>query len=281
MADFQFSMMNNFDRWGWSYVFYGSAAGDDPNQALVIFDGDLLAKWQVCHNNYVSLKAIRAVNLSNPRQAITKEYEGVYGIAGAEAAHPGFAVRLGFTTFSGQKRVMAMRGMVETWPQIDGPTGNAELHPDAITAFNSWGAALVSHQFAMRRAIDQSTNPFVTITSINTSVDPVGRTLIGVATEVTLTPGSTVYIGKITDPRFCGLNGYWKVISQNGTFITIERALEVGPTYPVYPSSGHLRKIVKTLDVFTSRMIKGVTTRSTGRPFGLSRGRSSGGQCRR
>lgn len=281
MPDYQFTMLNNYDRWGWSYVMYGNSISADPNTALAVFTPDLIISWQACHNNFVTLAAIRAVNLDDPRRAVTRDYVNIYGIAGAEAAHPAFAIKLGFTTASGQKRTMAMRGLPEAWPQIDGATGNAELPPDAYSAINAWGSSLIASQFAVRKALDQVDHPFFGISSINTSVTPLGQTLLGVEAGHDIDVGDQVYIGQVTDPRFCNMNGYWKVLNVAGDFVTINRVLETGPAYPAYLTSGHIRVIEKALDLFTSRVIKGVSTRNTGRPFGLSRGRSSGGSCRR
>jgi len=281
MADFHFIMSQRMQKWGWSYDFYGTSPGDDPDAALVAITPALISAWQGVHNNYVVLEAVRCINIDAPRRSAVKDYGLTFGTAGAVPAHPNFSVKLQLTDGNGHSRFMQLRGLPQDWPAIDGPTGADELPPAATAAINNFGNALIAGQFAIRHKLDATVNPWSRIITVSRAALPAGLTLLSTNPALTAPDGSTVYIGSINDGRVCQLNGEATVVSTAADQVVIDVPWELDNATIVLLASGRVRLVEYALSLITTKQIYKVGSRDTGRPFGLSRGRSQGGSCRR
>jgi len=281
MADFHYILSQRFNKWGWSYDWYGTSPGDDPEAAAVNITPGLISAWQGVHHNYVVLEAVRIINIDSPRRAFVKDFGLTFGTAGATPAHPNYSVKMQLSDGDGHTRFMQLRGLPQTWPAIDGPTGADELPGVATAAINNWGTALIQHSFAIRRKFDSTVNPYARIITASRAALPAGLTLLTIHPEITLAAGDTVYVGSVRDGRVCYLNGELKVVSYAAGQLVVDAIWPLDASTIVLLAEGRLRKVEYTLSLITSRAIYKVGSRDTGRPFGLSRGRSPGGACHR
>jgi len=229
----------------------------------------------------VVLEAVRCINIDAPRRAVVKDFGLTFGTAGATPAHPNFSIKLQLGDGNGHQRFMQLRGLPQSWPAVDGPTGADELPGVATSAINAFGNAIIAGQFAIRHKIDSTTNPWSSIISASRAALPAGLTLLTVHPDLVAPVGSTVYIGSIKDGRVCYLNGEAEVISNAAGQVVINKLWQLDAATIVLLATGRIRLVEYTLSLITQKAIYKVGSRDTGRPFGLSRGRSQGGTCSR
>lgn len=281
MATFHWILEQRFNKWGWGYDWYSSDPGEDPYTVMLSWSPALQLAWQGVHNNHVILEALRVINDDKPRLSALRKFTGIQGTAGATPAMPNYSIKLQLVGSEGAKRFMQLRGLPQTWPAVDESTGAPDLPGVASTAVLAWGQALITAGFAIKRRIGADVLPFRRLLAVSASATPVGMTNLTVQTPFDAVAGDRIFIGSVNECQVCGINGIWTILAVAGATITIDRPWNLAEGVTVNLETGQVRIVEYALSAMTAKQVYSVGSRDTGRPFGLSRGRSSGASCRR
>lgn len=279
MAVFNLTFFMRYEKWGWSYSFYKTATGDDPSAVLPPLE--LVIGMQTCHSNYVIFEKVRVTNVDKPRLSHTRDFAATFGTAGSTIAHPNYSVIMQLSNPDGARRLLHMRGMPLAWPVLDPVTGNTNLPEDAIQAFNINFGTRLEDWAEIRELEPVSVNPPFSIVSLSQSVTVPGYLAFQTAPDINLAVNDRVKIAKVDQIRFPGLNGEWKVKAKTGSIYAVDyKWLESGD-FIFAPEGAYARKATYAQKVVKDARAYRVASRDTGRPSGLSRGRSRGVSARR
>jgi len=279
MAVFNVTFFMRYEKWGWSYSFYKTVTGDNP--ALVLPPLPLIIALQSCHSNYVIFEKYRVTNTEKPRLSKVTDLLATFGTAGNTIAHPNYSVVMRLINNDGARRFLSMRGMPLAWPVLDPVTGNTNLPDAALTAFNLNLGSQLEDWAEIRELEPVSVNPPFSITSLQESVTMPGFLSFFTTPDINLAVGDLAQISKIDPMRFPALNGQWRVKAKTGAIYAIDYKWLEDSALIYAPDNGKVRKATYTQKIVNDAIAYRVSSRDTGRPSGLSRGRSRGVSARR
>lgn len=279
MAVFGISMFMRYEKWGWSYNWYKTITGDDPSAWTPPLDW--FTRLQACHSNYVVFERFRVVNTEQPRKVFSRPLLASFGTGGPTIAHPNYSIELLGNSEDGARRILQLRGVPAAWPAIDPETGQSEVPGDAIQILGAFMQASVD-QFEIRQLRGLDVNPNREISLLGQSAAVPGFLAFTTVPDIGLVVNDRVKIGRTPGDIFPGLNQEYKVIHAAGGSYTIDYRWDLGDDAgPYNPDNGVARKAEYTQKLIKEWRVFKVSSRNTGRPSGLSRGRSSAAYTRR
>jgi len=278
MAVMGLTIFLRYEKWGWTYNFTKTTGSEDPTTFLpsILFWSTL----QACHSNYVTIERFRVSNLANPRLAKVRPLAATFGTAGSTVSHPNYSIDYQLSAANGARRLIMFRGGLQDWPRLDAPTGQGAPGGESLSKYNQFVGQVKEEKLEIRQLDSTATNPNRMISAIRQSAGVPGFLAFSTAPDIGLVVGNSVKIGKINPLDFPGLNGEWKVINVVGTVYTIGYKWRQGAEEVFYPDTGQARKATYQQREINEGNFYKVSSRDTGRPFGLSHGRTKGVSAR-
>lgn len=278
MAVFGVTWFLRYEKWGWTYNLSKTLPGDDPSQYTPSLQ--LVNAFKGCHSNFVVFERLRVANLDNPRLVKAFPLAATFGNAGSTIAHPNYSVVLNLVGANGSSRNLLMRGGLQTWPALDAATGQINIPGTARTAYETLIQEIENDALEIRQLEPTTVNPNRTITSITQSIQAPGFLSFTSIPDVNVNVGERVKIGRVDPLILPALNGEWEIIAKSLPFYTIAYKWLEGAEEVIVPETGQVRKASYQQRLINGGTIYKVSSRDTGRPFGLSRGRSKGVSAR-
>lgn len=272
MADFRVTLFFEYFRNGWSETYYRTAA--DSLTALTE-SGILVTRRRSMLNRESSVKYVRVSNVDSQRDARFRALQGVTGRGTAGQGRRAFdevaseevydAVNLRLFATDQAWRSLLIRGL---------PT----------EAFDEDGRLKPASQFIT------ASDDFLTLLTQSYSIrkfgysDAVELTAVGIVTRklATISTGAAipgVAVGSIVNIRgadgVSNLNGNWRIQPPVGASPYRVYAKQLNQLGSYTGSSGLVRRIIFTYPAITHGVIVGNSSRKTGRPSYLPRGKRS------
>lgn len=277
MSVFQVTLFMRFEKWGWTEQWTTTREFEDP--ALITLNPAYRIAWSSLHHNFCVLEGYEVRNLDKPRLAIPRSINST-GLAGGTPAFPSFAIKVLMRGPEGANRFLTIRGLPAGWLNIDSETGQPALPGIAISAVNSYVQEMVNSLASIRQLDSTEVNPESFVVQVRRSSFVVGYTEILATPGLPALAGDTIKITRMDTCQIAGLNGDWKVMAVNGTYLVLPRPWKLPDDTVIEPDDARARMVSYTQRSITGWEIHSVGSRDTGRPSRLSRGRSRGVSCR-
>lgn len=259
---------------GWTETYYKQA--DDAGGCVNLTVGQL-TKFVSFRSDLTRLQAIRAIEVGGVRRGVVRALSWLNpGTLGA-ADVTGVTAQMKLSAFSGHNRILSVRGLADSSVLRDGSGGSTPTA--ALTnGLTDMMAEVVNQGYRIQFFTSQTKYSVLSL-SPQTGNENI--------TVVTLPAGTPVpAVGE--QVRFFGydrcilhnFNAPFRVLYNSATSFSIGYKWRLKDT-SLSPALLQFAKVVYGYDIINQGTFAVFTTRKTGRPFGLSRGRIPARSCRR
>jgi len=246
---------------GWGESMY---SGQSPASLIASLSPLVNARLAVLSDD-VAIIATRASVVGKPPDSELVEYSpGLFGNIGSPTAGPNDCFNYRFFAANGSKRIFPFRGIPEYWfaKGQRTPVGlsNNSLFGAVYSAYKDLGCGLL---------VPDPANLILPITSITTGVDAGAKAIVVMpAIPTGLTYGSKVRLRSVRSNSL--YNGVWTAIPINATSFQLAGS---GNYYVNDAGPATAQLLAPTVSTLSGWSFQKVSTRETGHPFGLRRGR--------
>lgn len=280
MANQKCVLMFGYYRWGWTETYYRADAS--PVAAADWFI-DHASSFVVGRALGVYLEAVRCSDEANPRDTDLRSvaHINVGGRREDAPTDPGViqdTALIRCQAADGTSRHVFMRGLQDDMINI--VAGQSVPSPGGIVTINAFRNLLTQNGFYIKKLKDEEDVEWNLMVNVRASVEPAGYTVISTNGEHGILKNDRVYFKGVNKCQIPWLSGQYTVVDATALTITINQEYLSKEAF-IAPREAYVREADYEYPAITRSQFVRFTSRDTGRPTVLSRGRRRGNSCRR